>query len=270
MVGMVDIHCHILPAVDDGSDSIPTSIEMLRRGAEEGIEIAVLTPHLHPHDDAGKEQLHRERFSELRQAVSQAGIGMQIHLGSEIGFRFGMAEVAGWPSGTLSGNGRFALIDLPPGALSPGLEQGFFEMRSAGFRPILAHPERHRQLAVSQEQIERLRAQELLFQVNAGSIMGQFGSRAQRTAQLLLEKGWADFVASDGHDLVKRPFSLARARDQVREMVGESEVRRLFRENPLKAVRGESVVTNADRQTSPRASYAKKGPGGLFGRLLGD
>ena len=254
MAGMVDIHCHILPAVDDGSTSVQMSLEMLRCGLAEGITEAVLTPHIHPFDGPEKEALHQERFAVLQKAVDQAGLEVEISLGAEMGFRFGLAEVAEWPSGTLAGNGTYVLVDLPPGALSPGLEQGFFSLRTAGFKPILAHPERHRQLARSHEQIERLRQQELLFQVNAGSLLGQFGRRAQRTAEMLLDQGWVEFVGSDGHDLGKRPFSLVAARARVKELCGGGEARRLFVENPGRVRRGEGIAEAEERGHRPLQS----------------
>ena len=83
MVSMVDLHSHVLPAVDDGAESIETSLEMLRRGAAEGIGIAVLTPHLHPHDDVKKEELHRQRFTMLQEAVKVAQLDVRLHLGPQ-------------------------------------------------------------------------------------------------------------------------------------------------------------------------------------------
>ena len=198
---------------------------------------------------------------------------VRLHLGSEIGFRFNLAEVAGWPSGTLSGNGQFALIDLPMGALSPGLEQGFFEMRTAGYKPILAHPERHRQLSTSHEQLERLRDQDLHFQVNAGSFTGQFGRRAKATAEWLLEKGWVDIVASDGHDLIKRPFSLSSAYQRVSELASQDEATRLFVDNPLREIRGEPVNTKPVRSARPDSTLAvteQRRSGSVWRRILGE
>ena len=158
---------------------------------------------------------------------------MELHLGAELTFRFGLAEIARWPSGTLAEGGVYALVDLPFGhQLPPGLEQGLFELHAAGFKPILAHPERHRNFARKPELLERLRQQELLFQVNAGSLTDRFGRRAQQTAEFLLERGWVEMVASDGHDLDKRPFSLAAARARVLELCGGVVVQRLFSENP--------------------------------------
>jgi tyrosine-protein phosphatase YwqE len=97
-------------------------------------------------------------------------------------------------------------------------------LRSAGYyKPILAHP----------EQIDRLREQDLLIQRNAGSLLGRFGRRAQATAEMLLERGWSDFIGSDAHDLEKRSLSLlGQARERVLQFCGEVEVDRLFRRNP--------------------------------------
>jgi len=244
---MVDIHNHVLPQVDDGADSIQTSLEMLRRGVEEGIEAAVLTPHLKPEDGPEKEEMHRERFAQLREAVAQAGLPIQVHLGAEVAFRFGLAEAARWPSVALA-ESRYVLVDLPPGPMSPGLEQGLFELRTAGFKPILGHPERHRHLAGSEHQLARLREQELLFQIDAGSLIGRFGQRTQEAARMLVERGWAEFVASDGHNLDRRPFSLEKARAWVEQRLGAGEARLLFCENPGRIVRGEPVACREGRR----------------------
>ena len=252
MAGMVDIHCHILPGVDDGATSMEMALEMLGCGQAEGIEIAVLTPHLKPGDGPEKEALHQERFAALQEAVCRAGLAVDIHLGAEIGFRFGLEEVARWPSGSLPGGGCLALVDLPMGPVPSGLEQGFFALRIAGFKAILAHPERHRPLVRSPDQFERLRQQELLFQIDAGSLTGRFGSRAQQAAEMLLERGWVEFIASDGHDLDQRPFSLAGARARVEARFGVEEARRLFVDNPGRAIRGEAIEQRVEERPRPR------------------
>ena len=179
---------------------------------------------------------------------------VELHLGAELTFRFGLVDLARWPSGTLAGKGLYALVDLPFARLPTGLEQGLFELRAAGFRPILAHPERHRNLSRKPERLERLRQQDLLFQVNAGSLTGRFGQRARHTAEMLLERGWVEFVASDGHDLDKRPFSLAAAYERVRELCGSVTAQRLFSENPRRAIKGEPVEAMPMRRPESRVA----------------
>ena len=268
MAGMVDMHNHILPQVDDGADSLETSLEMLRCGLEEGIETAVLTPHFKPEDDREKAEVHQQRFAQLQEAVTGAGMPVQLFLGAEIGFRFGLAEVARWPGIALAGS-RYVLVDLPTGPLPSGLEQGMFELRTAGFRPILGHPERHRQLTQDEHQLHRLREQELLFQIDAGSLTGRFGQRTQAAARMLVERGWAEFVASDGHNLGKRPFTLQAARQWVEEGLGAEEAQLLFADNPGRLVRGEAIALREGQARGSSGRPAPKRQQGWLSRLLG-
>ncbi|MCC7262094.1 MAG: hypothetical protein IT369_06190 [Candidatus Latescibacteria bacterium] len=268
MTGMVDIHNHVLPDVDDGADSVETSLEMLRRAQAEGVEAAVLTPHFKPEDDQEKAELHQQRFAQLQEAVTGAGILVQLFLGAEVGFRFGLAEAAGWPGIALAGS-RYVLVDMPPGPLPGGLEKGMFELRTAGFRPILGHPERHRQLTGDERQLARLREQELLFQIDAGSLTGRFGQRTQAAARLLAERGWVEFVASDGHNLEKRPLALQSARQWVEETLGAAEAQLLFVDNPWRLVRGESVACREGRAGGAARRPVAKRRQGWLSRLLG-
>ena len=168
----------------------------------------VLTPHYRPEDGPERAQQLQDYFEGFAVDVADAGIGVRVHLGAELGFRFGLAQLAQSVTVARLAGGPYVLVDLPPGPLSPGLEQAFFEIRTAGYRPVLAHPERHRELAVA-DRIEQLRAQDLLLQIDAGSLRGRFGRRAQAVAICFAESGQADFVGSDWHNLEKRPLPCA-------------------------------------------------------------
>ena len=98
---------------------------MLEVAIGQGVGAMVLTPHLRPFDGPEKEEEHCGRFAELQEAVRDAGLEIDLHLWSEIAFRFNMPEVAAWPSGHLA-DAAYVLTDLPPGPLSPGLEQAYF------------------------------------------------------------------------------------------------------------------------------------------------
>ncbi len=272
MAGMVDIHCHILPGMDDGAASVEVALEMLRRGAAEGIDAVVLTPHLRSGHGPKQEALHRARFAELQQAIGEAGLTIKLHLGAEIVFLVQMAEVGGLPSCTRAGGGRHVLVDVPSGPLSPRWEQGFFGVRTAGYRAILAHPERQHSLMRRSELGGRLRRQEVLMQIDAGSLTGQFGRHARRAAEWLVQQGWVEFVASDAHDLIHRPFSLTAARERIAALCGPDEVRRLLVDNPQQVVKGQDV----EQRRSPgqpqggfsdRRGASRRRPK-LLGRLL--
>ncbi len=237
MEGWVDIHCHVLPGVDDGAPDVTTSLEMLRSAIGEGLRKVVVTPHYPANAEPDLLREHERTFSDLASAVAAEGLHVELFLGVEIAFRFGLEDIAADPSARLAG-GQYVLVDLPPGPLPPGLEQAFFALRTAGWRPIRAHPERHRELARKPERIQRLRDQELLFQVNSGSLVGEFGRRAMATAQLLIERGWADFVASDGHDLSKRRMTIRSAEDRLLALVGTERTRQLLCDNPACVMTG--------------------------------
>lgn len=231
MDGWVDIHCHVLPGVDDGATDIDMSLAMLRNAVDEGLRQVIVTPHYQAGDETERLRRHERTFADLVSAVTAEGLPIDLRLGVEMGFRFGLEHVAADPAARLAG-GSYVLVDLPPGPLSPGLEQAFFGLRTAGWRPILAHPERHRELARHPERIQRLQEQDLLLQVNAGSLIGQFGRRAMAAATWLVEGGWADFVASDGHDLRKRRMSIHAAADRLHDLVGKERTRQLICDNP--------------------------------------
>ena len=173
--GLVDIHCHALPGVDDGAASVAMGLDMLRRAADEGVDDVVLTPHYRPEDGPERAQQLQDYFEGFAVDVADAGIGVRVHLGAELGFRFGLAQLAQSVTVARLAGGPYVLVDLPPGPLSPGLEQAFFEIRTAGYRPVLAHSERHRELAAAADRIEQLRAQDLLLQIDAGSLRGRCG-----------------------------------------------------------------------------------------------
>jgi protein-tyrosine phosphatase len=116
---------------------------------------------------------------------------------------------------------------------------------------VLAHPELHRDLAADPGRIEQLRAQDLLLQIDAGSLRGRFGRRAQAAAIRLTESGQADFVGSDGHDLDKRPLALRSAYEQLVELAGPDEALRLFSRNPRRVLTGEPVEAGAMPAGSP-------------------
>ena len=211
---------------------------MLRSAVDEGLEQLVVTPTIRPMTVL--RSCACMNAPSLVSAVAAAGLPIDLRLGAELGFRFGPDHVAADPAARLSG-GAYVLVDLPPGPVSPGLEQAFFALRTAGWRPILAHPERHRELARRPERIERLREQDLMLQVNAGSLVGQFGRRAMDTSTRLIERGWAEFVASDGHDVRKRRLSIRAAAEQLNELVGTQRTYQLLVENPACVMTGELV-----------------------------
>jgi protein-tyrosine phosphatase len=251
--GLVDLHSHLLPGVDDGAETVTATLALLHQAIAQGASSVVLTPHLFPEDREEKAALHGRRFGELKQIVADLGLPVELHLGAEITFRAGLSQVVSWPGCTLAGS-QYVLVDLAPGPLPLMLEQGLFELRAAGYRPILAHPERQRMLTRNPQQIARLRAQEVLLQVDASSLTGRFGRRSRHAATQLIRGGQVDFVASDAHDLQRRPFELDAAFDVVVQLAGRHVAEHLLTENPRRVVTHSPVIAPPHDYRDPRQS----------------
>ncbi|MBI4530405.1 MAG: hypothetical protein HY709_02685 [Candidatus Latescibacteria bacterium] len=260
---MIDIHNHLLPGVDDGADSPVTSLAMIRAGVEEGIEEALITPHLRVDGmTAETDASYRKRFEDLVQAVNGEGLSIRLHLGSEIMFQFGLPDIRQLPIATYGGWGRYFLIEVPLTTFPPFFEEALFRVRISGLRPIFAHPERNTVIRKHPDIIDRLIEQGILMQINATSLSGNPDRPITRLARRLIATGRAHFVATDAHDLFARPFSLKPAYEIVSRTTNEETAKRLFIDQPLRVISGEEI-----EQTLPTEPLTPEHRG-LIGRLF--
>lgn len=233
--GMVDMHCHVLFGIDDGARSLEEGVAMAQRAAADGCRAMIATPHIRHerwwNDD--RADLER-RLEQLRQAL---GGTIELYPGGEIAcHEASFEEILEGPEAgllpSLAGS-RHILLELDwQGAAGPGPEELTYEATFVGWRPILAHPERVPWLMDDLGQLATLAENGVAFQITAGSLTGDLGTAAQRAAHLLVERGWAHFVASDAHDLVRRPPGLETAARWVAERWGDAVARTLFVDNP--------------------------------------
>ena len=240
---MIDIHCHLLPGVDDGPKEMEQSLAMIAQGVGDGISAVVATPHILVPLNANTRlsEICERRFEELKERVDEQGINIRLFLGSEILFQFDLVSICRQRLGTLAGNGKYPLIEFPLNSLPHGFEEELFRLQLSGFVPIIAHPERNMTLSRDVERLFELSRRGILFQVNARSLTGGHGRSIKRITERLVAEGAVQFVASDAHDPVSRPLILSHARRAVEKLVGEETAEELFYLNPQRALRGESV-----------------------------
>lgn len=239
---MIDIHCHLLPGVDDGPDTWDTVMEMVAQGVEDGIETAVVTPHILDRLGPEVDRLYQAKFEELKERIEWAGLVFQIFLGAEILFQFGLEEQVGnLKTATFHGNRMYFLLEVPLAFFPPQFDHVVFRLRARGLRPILVHPERYASLSGDLDRARELVERGVLFQINGGSLTGQFGRRVQRAARELVASGLVQFVGSDAHNTTSRPLQLREAREVVQDLIGEEGTELLFRINPERAIRGQEV-----------------------------
>ncbi len=205
---MIDIHCHVLPGVDDGASDLECAVQMLESAAANGIGRIICTPHSAP-DMAEK---INQAFSKLDPlAVS---LGIRIACGVEYSY----GHLHGDPKELRSLAGTsFLLLDLGCPELPPTIVELFFSLECSGLQIIIAHPERYLKSLDTCEELSRLGA---FFQLNAGSILGEYGKQCRRMAEKMIENGYCHYVASDAHGR-NRTFRLRECRQCLAQNFGE-------------------------------------------------
>jgi len=240
-LAMVDIHAHILPGFDDGPTSIEESLDMLRLAEQDGIGKVIATPHsaFLVGRNYGKQQIEAA-VSDLREASSKLGIrvevipGIEAHLTPEV-----EQDIAQGTAFTLAGS-RYLLLELPFFSYPLNAEQVVSTLQVRGLIPILAHPERLEYFQRDPNSLRRLIELGALVQLTADSLDGGFGSRSRVVSRLILEHGWAHFLASDAHDDIRRVPKLSEARTIAAEMIGEEAARALVIDHP------EAILNNTE------------------------
>lgn len=232
MKNLIDIHSHILPGVDDGSDSFETSMQMLKCAADDGISGMILTPHNKPEHRHVHFPKMTSKVDKLREMMSEEDIKIDLHIGSELYYRRGLLEeMESGLAGTMAGS-RYALVEFNPLEDYDYIRNGIYSLLTGGYYPILAHAERYRNVCAAKYGIEDLIEMGCYIQVNAGSVMGESGSKTKRFVKSILKQRQVHFIATDAHDLGKRAPRLSECADYVRKKYGEDYSKILFCENP--------------------------------------
>ncbi|MGH9510189.1 MAG: tyrosine-protein phosphatase [Terriglobales bacterium] len=230
---MVDIHCHILPEVDDGSDSWETSVEMCRMAASDGITHTVATPHANDRYPYQRAE-HAARLAQLQQAVGPAPA---LSLGCDFHFSYDNVQAAlARPGDFAIGSSGYLLVEFSDYALPPFLPDALARLGMAGLRVIITHPERNQLLQREPEQVLNLARQGCIIQVTGSALTGHWGGKAQRMGRWLLEHDAVHVLASDGHDVRHRPPVLSAGREAAAAICGPDVARALVQDNPLAIV----------------------------------
>ena len=238
---MVDLHSHVLHTVDDGSDSLEMSIEMLRFACDTGIRAVVATPHILDGFTADFEEAVINKYHELCKTVIDYKLDIDVFLGSEVHFQYGIENIIESSIGSYRGMGKYSLIETPLTHYPDRFEEMLYRLVRMGKKPIFAHPERVNPLIGDVDTITRLADNGVLMQMNAGSVLGRFGSKVMNFSISLLNKGLINFVSSDAHSSRQRRFNLNRAWDVIEERYGEDHAEKLFYTNPMAVLFSEKV-----------------------------
>ena len=241
--GFVDIHCHLLPAIDDGASSWEQSLEMARIAIRESIFAIVATPHqlgAYVHNDA---QMIRARTVELQQLLDQQGLPLRVLPGADVRIEETMLQqILSGEVLTLGDHGKHVLLELPH-EIYFDIDPLLTSLTQAGITGILSHPERNSGLLRRRKPVESLVNQGCLMQVTAGSLEGRFGPPCQKMAEWMIQQGLVHFISTDAHGSTSRRPLMKAAFDRVVELTDLETAVDLCCRNPGSVSRGEPVVT---------------------------
>jgi protein-tyrosine phosphatase len=237
---MIDLHCHVLPGVDDGAATWEDVLEFGRVAMREGITAMVATPHWDLVSNGAPPPLTmseiRERVDEVSHFWGEHGIDVTLYPGAEIRISVELPELldAGRVP-VLGGTGNRLLIELPYHHIPPFTEEILFQLKLRGALPVLAHPERTFAVAQRPERLARLVELGHEVALDAQSLLGEDGPDARGAAQDALDRGWITYLVSDAH----RPEQLKRigeCRRRANRLGGKGTFDRLTQTNPAAAL----------------------------------
>lgn len=248
MGNMIDIHCHILPGIDDGAQTIEDSLNMAREAVKEGIHTIIATPHHKNRQYDNEKNSIIQKVGELNSHLYKEGIPLKVLPGQETriygeilddyldgGKILPLAETA------------YLFIEFPSGHVPRYTDQLFYELQTEGLIPIIVHPERNQEIIENSDLLYRLVTNGSLTQITAGSLCGYFGKNIKKFSQQLIEANLTHFIASDAHNVHNRTFKMSEAMDEVEKIYGIDTVD-LFIENAELLVKRKNVYKEVPEQ----------------------
>lgn len=261
---MIDIHAHLLPGLDDGAPDLDTALEMARLAVNDGIQGTVATPHVATGIYENSKECILQAVAVLRRELQARKIPLAIYPGAEyllesdLPRRLQAGELL-----TINDNGRYLLVELPFDSVPVYMEQTIFEMMVQGVVPVLAHPERYRDMQKNPRLLQRLVEKGVLIQVTVGSLDGLFGNSAREAAWRFLRSGWVHFLASDAHSVRHRVPVLMQFLEKLKHRLDNDLIQLLVVKNPACLLKGQPV-------NKPEAiAISEAVPAGLWTRLFG-
>jgi protein-tyrosine phosphatase len=238
---MIDIHCHLLPAIDDGATSLEEALALADIAVRDGIETCILTPHVYPGRWNNNLASIDRAVANFRNALAEHQIPLVVRTGGEVRLTdhiFNQLDGNELPFLGKRSGCSLLLLEFPHSHIIPGSAQLVKWLLDKSIMPVIAHPERNKAIMRDLTLIEPFTEAGCLLQITAGSLTGRFGSTAEKIAWQLLDSDKVSFVATDAHNLKARPPVLSEAFAQVAGRKGEDYAWRLFRDNQREMIKG--------------------------------
>lgn len=264
---MLDMHSHILPGVDDGSQDEQSTIAMLEMAASSGTTGIVATPHVVDVEGMLKWSSVLSECQHLKTSCLQKEINIAIYAGAEVAINYDLLLYLKKPGPYCINEQNHLLVEFPSTTIPHYTEEFIFSLQTRGFNIILAHPERNATLYRKPEILEDLIRKGVIIQVNGTSLTGGMGQRVMNFAKTLAICGAVHIIGSDAHGTRTRRPRIVEAAKILADLIGPEKTRQIIYDNPTKILRGEEIDTK-EVEIDLRAAAARTGKKPIIRELL--
>ena len=241
MEGFIDLHCHILPALDDGAKNMEKTKEMLKIAYEEGIRQIIATPHFFASRKSASVEEIKETIVRVKEAMEDWGFSMELYPGNEIYHRSEVAELLDEGKVSTLADSRYVLVEFDPMTDYSYLRDGILKLDSYGYIPILAHTERYECLWEKKEKLQRVKDHGGLLQVNASSFQGGMFDEMAKRARYMMKNELLDFVGTDAHSTGKRSPRMKETASYLYKKLGKKRAEEILYGNPEAVIAGRDI-----------------------------
>lgn len=221
---MIDLHCHFLPGMDDGPDTLEQALDLARAAVADGITHSVLTSHMHPQRYPNQRRNLELAAAGFAAQLKQANIPLNVRLGGEAHLcpeLIDLLAVNQVPFVGEAGGYRILLLEFPRQMIPVGSMRFINSLLKLKIRPLIAHPERNHAIMANIDKVREFTEAGCWLQLTAGSLAGRFGSQSEQAAFALIDAGFNCLAATDAHDLHNRPPLLSEGKEALRARYGE-------------------------------------------------
>lgn len=241
MEGFIDLHSHILPALDDGAGDLSKSREMLQIAYEEGIREIIATPHFFASKKNASVKRIKETILQVEMAMQEWGFGIKIYSGNEIYYRSEVAELLEEGNICTLADSSYVLVEFDPMTEYSYLRDGILKLNSYGYIPILAHAERYECLFQKKERLARVKDHGGLIQVNSSSFRGGVFDEMAKRAKYIMKNGLLDYVGTDAHSTGTRSPRMKETAFYLYKKLGNKRAEEILFENPRAIIQGRDI-----------------------------
>lgn len=234
---MIDLHCHFLPGIDDGPETLEEALALARAAVADGITHSVLTSHVHPERYPNQRSSLERAAAAFKLELARCGIALDVRSGGEARLCPELMDLVADGEVPFLGevNGfRILLLEFPHQMIPLGSLAFVKSLIRQKIRPLIAHPERNKTIMANAEKVSEFTEAGCWLQITAGSLVGRFGPQAEQAAFALIDAGWNCLAATDAHSLPHRPPFLSEARTALRQRYGEAVAQAMVLEKPAR------------------------------------